>query len=427
MIMVRFLLVCLLLAALPFPATTGRAMASPVAACAVPRSGIEEKLDQALRARDLTRVQALVATVNDGSRAPVPEKSERYAVLPQRVLDTVQLRQAHENFIINAGKMSWWNSARPPAPGDTPAPLRAPARLARSLVAVAAIDADARLLKLARAAGDYLIRASTESGFEGAPFPNWRGRGGRLGGLVDRAVRRLEECGGLSKALRSGWLVLEQAPWEHYFDTGLAGEALARLYRGTREPRYLEAALRAGVWAHRQPISTNWNYNAFVAGFFVELHVATDDPVWIDRALERVRFGVLPGMIAKGVHAGHFVDPHNERIAYRVIMARSLSQLAGVLARARHSALKDVESAAQIMIGALERQMRSGGGVTSPAAMAELYAEIDTARAMGAHLSSTDSDLRRRILHALVDASSRNRVTPDSGVGDALVLLRKGL
>jgi hypothetical protein len=224
--------------------------------------------------------------------------------------------------------------------------------------------------------------------------------------------------------VRNGWLIVRETPWEYYFDTGLAGEAYVRLYASTGEQRFLEAALRAAAWADAQPLSSNWNYNAFIVGFFTELSEVTNNKAWLDRALERARFGVLPGMIDSGVDAGHFIDPHNERIAYRAIMARSLAQLAGALAAVRHPERGEIARSAQLATTALEAQMQAANGVASAPAMAELYAAIEDARADGAILNTSNPDLRSRLLATLLRAHLNGGIAPDSGVADAILLAR---
>jgi hypothetical protein len=379
----------------------------------------------ALAARDLEAINEVIAAEYDPHNAPAPESAERYEPLGEVRLAQHQLVQAQTRFANDAERLSWWRSPTPLAPPEIPAPLRFPARIARAFLILAELDPDnsERFNVNAAAAGDYLIRASTEAQFSAAPFPYWRGREGRLGMLADRMAQRLERCGGLDAAVRQGWFVVESAPTEYYFDTGLGGETLALLYRKTGERRFLETAVEWGDWAHQQPLSPNWNYNAFIVGFFVELFLATEDAAWLERALDRARFGVLPGLIQVGQDAGHFVDPHNERIAYRVIIARSLAQLSGGLASVQHPALDEIENATQLTITALEAQMRINHGVSSGTGMSEFYAAIERARLQGAAINSSDTDLQQRVLERVMQAALRGEVAPDAGVAEAFWLL----
>lgn len=393
-------------------------------ACEPTASAFEERLEAALAARDGAAISDAVAAANPSRTAPTPERAERYQPLSEVRLTQHEVKLARMRFVSDAERLSWWRSETAPAPPDIPAPLRFPARLARAYLILSELDPEnrERLISNATAAGDYLITASAEAQFAGAPFPYWRGREGRLGALSERVAQRLEGCGGLDAAVRRGWFVVETAPTEYYFDTGLGGEALALLYRKTGERRFLETALEWGQWADEQPLSSNWNYNAFIVGFFVELFYAADDIVWLRRALDRARFGVVSGMIQEGQDAGHFVDPHNERIVYRVIMARSLTQLSGALASVQHPALGEIESAAQLTITALEVQMRNNNGVSSGTGLSELYAAIERARRQGAKITSSDPDLRLRVLGRVAQAALRSEVAPDAGIADAFWL-----
>ncbi len=405
----------------------GASCARAQAPCERAPTALEQQLEVALAARDRNGIRRVIAARYASSMAPTPESAERYEPLGEIQYAPRQLVQAQARFADDAERLSWWRLQAPPAPPEIPAPLRFPARIARAFLTLAELDPEnsERFKANAAAAGDYLIRASTEAQFQAAPFPYWRGREGRLGMLSERMARRLEQCGALEAAVRNGWFVVETAPTEYYFDTGLGGEALALLYRTTGEQRFLTTALAWADWAHQSPLSTNWNYNAFIVGFFVEVFHATEDPVWLERALDRARFGVLPGLIQEGEDAGHFVDPHNERLAYRIIMARSLAQLSGALASARHPALGEIEPQAQLMIMAIENQMRANNGVNSGAGLSGLYAAIERARLLGSVISASDADLRRRVLDRVAQATLRGEIDPDAGVADAFWLLAR--
>lgn len=224
---------------------------------------------------------------------------------------------------------------------------------------------------------------------------------------------------------RGGWLVFAHLPAEYFFDTGLAGEALLAVYEATGAPRYLTAATAAADWADAQDITPNWNYNAFITSFFVALHHSTKDVSWLDRAVARARLGVVPGMLVDGPDAGHWRDPHNERIAYRAIMARAQVSLAGALAAAgpdRHAEAEEMTLAAQRAVAALETQMEKAQGLTSVPAMAELYAAMASARANGADIQSLKPAIRAAVLANMLSKAGDPGTAPDSGFGEALAL-----
>lgn len=382
-----------------------------------------QRLSQAQAARDLEAVRAAVAAVApDGP--PRPETPDDLRPLSYAAQAPGDRDGLIARYLRNAERVAWWRTASRPAPPDIPAPLRLPARLISGLLLIADFDrgARARAIALATEAGDYLIACSHDARFDGAPFPYWRGRDGRLGELSERAARMMQRCGRLERALRNGWLVIEEAPQEYFFDTGLVGEAYVALYRSTRETRFRDAALRAATWAQSQPLATNWNYNAFLAGFFAELSTIGESAHWRDRAAEWLRFGVIPGMIPSGPYAGHFVDPHNERLVYRVIMARSLLQSCRVWrAQAGDQAtLAELESAARLVFAAIEDQMHAAGGFASASGMAELYGELALARE--APLNFEHAALRNAVRNHLLASAASDRHAPDAGVAHAIRL-----
>lgn len=379
-----------------------------------------QRLAQAQAARDLEAVRAAVAAFAP-TGAPRPETPDELRRLTEAARPPHDRAALLERYLHNAERIAWWRATPRPASPDIPSPLRLPARLILGLLFLADLDtsARARAISLATEAGDYLIACSEEAGFDGAPFPYWRGRDGRLGDLSERAARMMERCGQLDRAIRNGWFVIEEQPHEYYFDTGLVGEAYVALYRTTQEPRFRDATLRAARWAQEQPLATNWNYNAFIAGFFAELSTVADGAHWRGRAAEWLRFGVIPGMIAEGEYAGHFVDPHNERLVYRVIIARSLLQtcrawraLAG-----DGATLAELQTAAQLVFVAIENQMHAADGFAAASGMAELYGELELAP-----FSAQHADLRTAVLSHLLANAARDRQAPDAGVARAIRL-----
>jgi hypothetical protein len=107
------------------------------------------------------------------------------------------------------------------------------------------------------------------------------------------------------------------------FDTGVCGSALLQAASALDEPRYLDAARRAGAWAGDQRVVPNWNYNAFSVGLLARLDAAEPDQRWADLALAKARRGVLPGALPDG----RWFDPHNARLVYHEILLGNLAAL----------------------------------------------------------------------------------------------------
>ncbi|MEM9487897.1 MAG: hypothetical protein AAGC55_02070 [Myxococcota bacterium] len=203
----------------------------------------------------------------------------------------------------------------------------------------------AEFISAARTGADWLIAVQRPEGHWG--FPD----------LTDDAARWLDECvvsessvsecramiprvfelamlgkerweaaGRPDGVLVDGWFVDDDQldPGGLQFDTGECGGALLAMYRVTAEPVYLDAARRASLWAAAEVPVPNWNYNAFSVGLLA--HMAALDPgpnSWAEQALAKARLGVMPGVLPDG----RWVDPHNARIVYHMILLRALAHL----------------------------------------------------------------------------------------------------
>lgn len=274
----------------PSAAQDGRCFSAP------PAQIVE--LSEALNSRDDARIGATLDRLAPSGRAPAAEAAARFSPPDRRThasaLTAVVTDSAIVAYLEAAETQSWWRAPPPPAPPDVPYALRVPADMIRGLVAIAEAYPShrERALGLARSAGDYLLSASDEAGVAYAPFPFWQGREGRLGDLSDRMVERLRACGALEQNVRNGWFVVTEKPEEYFFDTGRVGEALAELYAVTGEARYLAWIENATRWLSAQPLSTNFNYNAFPANFHADAFLATGDARQLEFALDRLRYGV---------------------------------------------------------------------------------------------------------------------------------------
>jgi hypothetical protein len=393
-------------------------------------------LSAALNSRDDTRISAAVHAIALNRRAPQAELPERFsratgttarAAPTAREIDALVVA-----YLTAAERESWWRAQNPPAPSDIPHALRMPADMTRGLIAIANAYPNhrARALSLAIDAGDYLIAASRDAGVPYTPFPLWRGRDDRLGALSQRMVARLTRCGQLRQNTRNGWFVVSEKPEEYFFDTGRAGQALSELYILTRDERYRGWIIGATAWLSAQPISANFNYNAFPASFHAAAFEATHDPAQLSRALDRLRFGVLSGMIASGSDAGQWIDAHNQRIAYRSIMLRAMieTRLAALKAPAPADAaeLERLDAAIRLALDALETQMSKARGATSVASMIEVYRGLDALALRGRPIISAAPEVRANV-KALAKAAVFNgrALTPDAATGIFLAALAR--
>jgi hypothetical protein len=151
--------------------------------------------------------------------------------------------------------------------------------------------------------------------------------------LALRGRRAWEAAGRPPGVLVDGWFIhVDDGGLQ--FDTGTCGVALIAAARVLNEPRYLDAARRAGAWAEREVMVVNWNYNAFSVELMARLAVVERDlgnPTaarsWAADALRRARLGVLPGALPDG----RWFDPHNARLTYHHIILRALGTLEHVV------------------------------------------------------------------------------------------------
>ena len=111
----------------------------------------------------------------------------------------------------------------------------------------------------------------------------------------------------MDAVVRDGWIVDDQGDGGLQFDNGVCGVAMLALHAATGEARYLDAARRAADWAIAQPLSANWNYNAFSVRLLAETWRATGEARYRDAALDKARYGVMPGQLRSGPHAGRWI------------------------------------------------------------------------------------------------------------------------
>jgi hypothetical protein len=147
----------------------------------------------------------------------------------------------------------------------------------------------------------------------------------------ERFLRRAEAAGRLSEIVRGGWVIEDLGDGGLQFDNAECGVALLSYYELTGESGALASVRRAADWAMRRPLVANWNYNSFSIWLLAEAHRVTRDSNYLAAAVEKARYGLLPGQLLDGPRAGRWVDPHNARPAYHYIMLRSLASLWSVI------------------------------------------------------------------------------------------------
>ena len=93
----------------------------------------------------------------------------------------------------------------------------------------------------------------------------------------------------------------------------------------------------------------NWNYNAFSVSLLAEAFRGTGDRRYLSNALHKAKAGVLPGQARNG----RWMDPHNARTPYHLILLRSLNDLRIAMAKEPGAARTEIDTAAALAVDAL--------------------------------------------------------------------------
>lgn len=297
---------------------------------------LKTKLVAAQRGDDPAAVRAVVADSLRiiGDQAGLPEVKDVYRPLAAgaQLFAPDRVAEAFGPYADHIEKIRWWRVGLDPAKLNHA--LRETATVTRACLAAARAEPrlSARLLPLARECGDFMLWAQAQAGTGVIPFPATRGGSGRPFEVSERYLAALEKSGQLASVVRNGWVGAD--PTEDgglQFDNGLGGCALLELFAATREPRYLEGALKAADWAASAPVVTNWNYNSFSLQLLAQAHAATKDERYLAAARRKFLFGVQPGQLGEGPRAGRWADAHNARPAYHYIMVRAMASLLAVM------------------------------------------------------------------------------------------------
>jgi hypothetical protein len=341
---------------------------------------IETDFRAALAARDEARIYAATKAARTCLGDPKPETPERYEA-PQRLME--QPSAATRSALIDAywagiSPLMWWETLGASSSDKAQSPLRAIAAALHGASMAMMQDPDSTKLYLERGelAAAYLMTAQRQGGAGVFPTPAWEGSSAdRVRTLTDRFVKKARKDGVLDKMVRNGWIIDDRGGGDLQFDNGVSGEAILAWHAVSPKPEYLAAAKAAGDWAMAQPLSTNFNYNGFTAAFLARLGPATGDARYTDDAVRRIRLGVLPGMIVDGAFAGHWIDPHNTRLVYRLFMIRQMAVVASVLPTS-HPDRAFISARLQMALDAAEDQQRAVQKIAHWGTAAHAYCEL---------------------------------------------------
>ena len=117
------------------------------------------------------------------------------------------------------------------------------------------------------------------------------------------------------------------------------------------------AGLLAADWSLRQACCSNFNYNAFSISLLAHAFRISGEKKYLEGALQKFRVGVAPGQSPNG----RWIDSHNARTVYHVILLRALGDLASVLPANLKTERAELDQVARPAIEALLNEFDAMG------------------------------------------------------------------
>jgi hypothetical protein len=214
------------------------------------------------------------------------------------------------------------------------------------------VETRARLADAMRYGADMLITQQAGNGVFGFPYdPDSNERLRRQGARIVEEGR----ARGITM-VENGWIIEDLGDGGLQFDNGLCGTAIVMAYEALGDEKYLESARRCMQYVKRVPVVPNWNYNAFSARFLAYLYGVTKDNDVLNVLAEKLKLGVLPGMMANG----RYFDAHNAKTVYHLIIVESLLAASQVM-RSDHPMYAETVGAAKKAINNVAREVLEVG------------------------------------------------------------------
>lgn len=278
------------------------------------------KLSSAMEQADVSSVKATIAEMTRvmGDQAGTPDarhKGERAR--------KVSVSEAENAAIFLRALESDGQSIRQIRAGQplTGQMLRTYASLARAICDIRpavqkhAPDRLAELDAVLEGACRILLDLQQPEGY--FPFPDLRGKNIRFGEMTEYLLEQ-----GAVK-IKDGWIVSVDPSGGSQFDTGECGLALLQAGALLGHKDWTKAGLKAAAWAMEQKCVANFNYNAFSVSLLAQAYVTTKEEKYWQAAWHKWSLGVAPGQTANG----RWIDPHNARTVYHLIIVRAMNDL----------------------------------------------------------------------------------------------------
>jgi hypothetical protein len=294
------------------------------------------QLRDAQQKRDLAAMRRLVADLSAkmGDYAGVPETKPEYAPLKKfDPPDAAKIGQLSRRSLEALRGRHPWEADRS---GSRRPQQRLRTSFRSAISYLRCFEAGASAGEEFRAMGvegfDYIASQQASTGVFGYPYDPHA-----TSGLTAAALKMVKE--GESRGIRmteGRWLIDDLEDGGLQFDNGEAGAGLVYAWAITRNPRYLEAARRAADWAVARRLVLNWNYNSFSGWLLARIYRATGDKKYLDAAIDKFEYGVLPGQLP----SGRWFDQHNASPQYHALMCRNLVEYTLALDQAGHPLAK---------------------------------------------------------------------------------------
>ena len=276
-----------------------------------------ENIALALDAADLERIHKYVKELTNilGPYAGIPESREtRY--IPQ------SKTEVNKSTISTAWSQLWPSKfdqygSRNNVASKNKIELRESGYVVIAYAAAAAADPDNLDVYTQRIKEElaYLLERQSSQGFFPYPAQPAGGSPPHIRKLVAELVASNPE------SVENGYINVAQSGYQ--FDTGICAIAMLEGYKLMGDTVYLKSAERAAKWASTFPLDKNWNYNSFSVLFLARLSTMTNNPDYLESAIQIAELGVLPGQMKSGI----WVDQHNAKESYHFIMVNALAEL----------------------------------------------------------------------------------------------------
>lgn len=165
---------------------------------------------------------------------------------------------------------------------------------------------------------DYLLLAQSQGGSGVFGFPA-DPENPEFGSKVQQAMETCPSC------IQNGWIISlpEDYITELYYDHGYALSTLAQRYLQTQDAQLLPAINLAAEWTLDKPSTSNINYLSALSKGLSYAYLATNNPTYLNKAIELHEIGILPFLNGEG----EAMDSHNAQLEYHGFIVSGLVAL----------------------------------------------------------------------------------------------------